>query len=93
MTKLFSVYVIKSNEGFRYTGMTEDLKNRLQEHNSKSKSFWTKRGNNWQIIFRKDFTTKTEVISAILSISIFVKCLFINEIATLIPTNVGTRSQ
>ncbi len=62
MTKLFSVYVIKSNEGFRYTGMTEDLKNRLQEHNSKSKSFWTKRGNNWQIIFRKDFPTKTEAL-------------------------------
>ncbi len=62
MTKLFSVYVIKSNEGFRYTGMTEDLKNRLQEHNNKSKSFWTKRGNNWQIIFRKDFPTKTEAL-------------------------------
>jgi putative endonuclease len=60
--KTFSVYVIKSVEGFRYTGMTEDLQNRLQEHNNKSKSFWTKRGNQWRLIFFKNFASKSEAL-------------------------------
>lgn len=46
----FIVYVIKSKEGFRYTGMTEDLPKRLVEHNEKTKSFWTKRGNDWEVV-------------------------------------------
>jgi predicted GIY-YIG superfamily endonuclease len=34
--KRFTVYIIKSKEGYKYTGMTEDLKKRLDEHNRKS---------------------------------------------------------
>ncbi len=40
----FYIYVIKSEEGFQYTGMTEDIELRLKQHNEKSLSFWTKRG-------------------------------------------------
>jgi putative endonuclease len=58
----YIVYVIKSEEGFRYTGMTEDLERRIEEHNSKSKSFWTKRGSNWKIIYTKEFDTKNEAL-------------------------------
>ena len=41
--KKYYVYVIKSIEGYHYIGMTEDLDNRLKQHNDKSLSFWTKR--------------------------------------------------
>lgn len=40
----YKVYVVKSKEGYHYTGMTEDLPKRINEHNDKSLSFWTKRG-------------------------------------------------
>ncbi|MBM4176226.1 MAG: GIY-YIG nuclease family protein, partial [Ignavibacteria bacterium] len=54
----YFVYVILSREGYRYTGMTEDLERRLQEHNEKVKSFWTKRGNDWRVIYFEEFETK-----------------------------------
>ena len=45
----FTVYVIESGEGYRYTGMTEDLAIRLRQHNDHELSFWTKRGTNWKL--------------------------------------------
>ncbi|MEM4261090.1 MAG: GIY-YIG nuclease family protein [Candidatus Woesearchaeota archaeon] len=39
----YYVYVIKSEEGYRYNGMTEDIERKMKEHNEKSKSLWTKR--------------------------------------------------
>jgi len=59
---MYSVYVIKSEEGYRYTGMTEDLEQRLKEHNDKTLSFWTKRGTNWELIYVEEFTEKSEAI-------------------------------
>ncbi len=56
------VYVLKSKEGFHYTGMTEDLEKRMKEHNSKSLSFWTKRGTDWNIIYQEDFELKSEAL-------------------------------
>ena len=47
IAKKYHVYVIQSSEGFRYTGMTEDLQIRLEQHNNHSLTFHTKRGNNW----------------------------------------------
>ncbi len=58
----YIVYVIKSKEGYRYTGMTEDLEKRLTEHNSKSLSFWTKRGSDWKIVYTKEFSNKSEAM-------------------------------
>ena len=58
----YIVYVIKSKEGYRYTGMTEDLEKRLTEHNSKSLSFWTKRGLDWKIVYTKEFSNKSEAM-------------------------------
>ncbi len=54
----YYVYVIRSSEGYRYTGMTEDLENRVREHNDKTKSFWTKRGSEWQLVYTEEFDTK-----------------------------------
>ncbi len=58
----YIVYVIKSKEGYHYTGMTEDLEKRLSEHNNKSLSFWTKRGNNWKLIYTEKFEAKAEAL-------------------------------
>jgi len=58
----YYVYVIESSEGYRYTGMTENLQRRLYEHNNKLKSFWTKRGSNWKIIYQKEFDNKSDAL-------------------------------
>lgn len=59
---MYIVYVIQSVEGFKYTGMTEDIENRLLEHNSKSKSFWTKRGADWKLVYSEMFENKTDAL-------------------------------
>lgn len=59
---MYFVYIIKSTESFRYTGMTEDLEKRLFEHNEKKLSFWTKRGTNWELIYKEEFETKSEAL-------------------------------
>jgi putative endonuclease len=59
---MYYVYIIKSKEGYRYTGMTENVEKRLLEHNSKSLSFWTKRGSDWKIIYVEEYPTKVEAL-------------------------------
>ena len=56
--KLFIVYVIQSEEGFRYTGMTEDLGNRLQGHNNKSNLSGLNEIPIGKLSTKKDFQTK-----------------------------------
>jgi putative endonuclease len=58
----YFVYVIKSKEGFIYRGMTDNLQRRLVEHNNKTLSFWTKRGTNWELIYKEEFDNKTEAL-------------------------------
>ncbi|OQY74191.1 MAG: hypothetical protein B6D44_05110 [Ignavibacteriales bacterium UTCHB2] len=58
----YYVYVIKSKEGFTYTGMTNDLEKRLVEHNEKTLSFWTKRGTNWELLYKEEFENKSEAL-------------------------------
>ncbi len=60
--KTYYTYVIKSQEGYHYTGMTEDLENKLLEHNEKRLSFWTKRGNNWKLIYKEEFVNKSDAL-------------------------------
>ncbi|GJQ61586.1 MAG: hypothetical protein SCALA702_06390 [Melioribacteraceae bacterium] len=59
---IYFVYVIKSAEGYRYTGMTENLEFRLLQHNDHSLSQWTRRGKNWEIIYIKVFDNKSEAL-------------------------------
>lgn len=58
----YHVYVIRSEEGFRYTGFTENIEKRLIEHNEKKLSLWTKRGTNWDLIYKEEFEDKTEAL-------------------------------
>ena len=60
--KRFTVYIIKSREGYKYTGMTEDLEKRLDKHNRKSLSFWTKRGTDWKLIYKEEFDLKSDAL-------------------------------
>lgn len=55
----YTVYVIRSEEGFTYTGYTEDLENRLKEHDNRSLSFWTKRGKNWKVVHSEEYNSRT----------------------------------
>ena len=59
----FTIYVIKSQEGFRYTGLTQDLEKRLCEHNNKTLSFWTRRGSCWKLIYKEIHKSKSEAMS------------------------------
>jgi putative endonuclease len=57
----YYVYIIKSIEGFHYTGQTSDLEKRLFEHNHQL-SHSTKHGHNWEIIFKEEYTTRSEAM-------------------------------
>ncbi len=46
----WKVYVIRSEEGYIYVGMTTNLENRLKQHNAGS-SQWTRRGSGWQVVY------------------------------------------
>lgn len=59
----YTVYVIQSREGYRYTGYTEDLPRRLEEHNEHTLSVWTKRGSGWKVIYREEYSTASEAMS------------------------------
>lgn len=48
---MYYVYVLKSNKVEKlYTGMTDDLRKRLSEHNA-GKSYWSKRYVPWKVIY------------------------------------------
>ena len=56
----YVVYVIESKERYRYTGLTINIEERLKEHNNKSLSIWTKRGNDWKLVYSEKFQKKSE---------------------------------
>ena len=56
----YIVYIIRSIEGYNYTGVTENIGKRLEEHNNKLLSFWTKRGTDWKLIYSEEFHDKKE---------------------------------
>ncbi len=57
----FYTYVLISDEGYHYTGSTENLDTRLQRHRLKTTHF-TKKGTNWKIIYSKKFPTLSEAM-------------------------------
>lgn len=57
---MFFVYIIKSEEGYKYTGLTSDIDLRLKQHNDKSLSFWTKRGTNWKLVYKEEFLVQSD---------------------------------
>ena len=56
--KLWNLYVIRSEEGLIYTGISPNLKKRIEKHNA-GLSYSTKKGKNWKIIYyESDLTSE-----------------------------------
>ena len=53
---------ISSAKKGTYVGYTNDLKNRLKNHNSNKGAKYTK-GNKWKIIYKKKFLSKSKALS------------------------------
>ncbi|GAB6281482.1 MAG: GIY-YIG nuclease family protein [Ignavibacterium sp.] len=59
---MYFVYVLWSNKlKKRYIGSSEDVTERLTEHNT-GKSTFTKRGMPWILIHKEDYKTKAEAL-------------------------------
>ena len=57
----FYVYVLRSEEGYRYIGHTPDLERRLSEHNT-GRTRWTKRGHGWEVIYTESYESRSEAM-------------------------------
>ena len=61
----YFVYILKCVSSVKkrtYVGYTNDLKNRLNKHNSNKGAKYTK-GNKWIIIYKKKFLSKYKAMS------------------------------
>ena len=58
---VYTVYVLKNESKYTYTGYTSDLEKRIWEHNNRiTKS--TRKGRNWKVVYTKKFETKKEAL-------------------------------
>ena len=55
------VYVLSSQEGYHYTGQTEDLGRRLNEHNGGA-CHSTKHGRDWVLVHVEEYATRREAM-------------------------------
>ncbi|MBC8374505.1 MAG: GIY-YIG nuclease family protein [FCB group bacterium] len=53
------VYVIHSDEGLNYVGMTKNIKRRIMQHNTGTNK-WTRRGSGWKLIYHESFDSTDE---------------------------------
>ena len=67
---MYYTYVIESQKSkYWYTGSTDDLRKRLNQHNT-GKSTWTKKGVPWKLIYyeacanREDATTREKYLKS-----------------------------
>ena len=58
---MYYAYVIRSKRGLTYIGQTQNLEQRLKEHNTR-KSQWTSQDIEWKIIYTKAFETRSEAM-------------------------------
>jgi putative endonuclease len=56
---MFYVYIAKDNESKLYTGITENLKKRIDAHNTKRGALFTKSGN-FEIVFYESYNSLAE---------------------------------
>ena len=59
---VYMLVCISSVKKRTYVGYTNNLKNRLKNHNSNKGAKYTK-GNKWKIIYKKKFLTKKKAMS------------------------------
>jgi putative endonuclease len=59
---MYTVYVLRSIKlGTFYTGQTENIENRLQEHNQ-GMSFYTKSKRPWELVYSEHFFSRSEAM-------------------------------
>ena len=58
---MFYVYLLRSVEGYHYTGHTPDLDRRLREHNAGTCRS-TKRGTDWRIVYKEEYASRSEAM-------------------------------
>ena len=57
---MYYVYILRSEQnGELYKGCTEDLKQRVQEHNT-GKSHFTRSGKPWKLVYYEAFLSKKD---------------------------------
>jgi len=59
---MYYVYVIKSECGRFYIGSTDNIEKRVEQHNSKQFKAWTNRYDNWTLVYKEVFNSRTETI-------------------------------
>ena len=59
---MYYVYILKSEENKYYIWSSNDLERRIEQHNLKNLSKWTKSYNNWILIYKEEHNTKTEAL-------------------------------
>ena len=60
---MFIVYVLQNSAGKLYKGYTNDLKKRLEQHNSNDGfSSYTKGRGPWKLVYKEEFKTRQEAI-------------------------------
>ncbi len=57
----YYAYALQSEEGFHYTGHTQDLDLRIIRHGLGT-THYTRRGTNWRIVYSKEFNTRSEAM-------------------------------
>jgi len=57
--KLYYIYILENPTGKKYIGVTEDIGQRLHDHNS-GISKWTKGKGPWEIIWSKECTSLSD---------------------------------
>jgi putative endonuclease len=57
----YYTYFLGSDEGYHYTGHTENLDIRMLRHRLRT-THYTKKGTNWRILYSKEFETRAEAM-------------------------------
>jgi putative endonuclease len=59
---MFYVYILYSKKLQKfYTGQTENIKKRIEEHN-RGKTAFNKKGLPWELIYQKEYNTRSEAM-------------------------------
>ena len=57
----YYAYALQSDEGYHYTGHTQDLNLRVIRHELGT-THYTKKGTNWRIVYSKEFVTRADAM-------------------------------
>ena len=59
---MYYIYIIKSSSDRYYVGSTEDVEERLAQHNSGTYQGWTRRNSGWRVVYSEEYATRREAL-------------------------------